>query len=442
MQKKNTTTKNAVWIISCKLAQSILGMIISMISARYLGPSNYGLISYAASTIAFVLPIVQLGFRSTLVSELVNHPDEEGEIIGTTLFFSFLSSVACIVGVCSFVYVANSGEPITVIVCALYSLSLLMQALEMIQYWFQAKLMSQYTSLTGFVAYAVITVYRIYLLVSQKNVYWFAVSNLLDYFIISSVLIALYHKLGGQKLRVSWKRFCNMFEKSRYFIISSLMVTVFAQTDKIMLKAMLSEEAVGIYSAAVTCAGLTNFVFSAIIDSFRPSVFENKKISKDVYEKSLISCYSVVIWLSLAQSAVCTIFSRLIIAILYGADYEASASVLGLVVWYTTFSYLGPVRNIWILAENKQRYLWIINLSGAVANIVLNAVLIPFMGVKGAALASLITQIFANVVIGFVMKPIRYNNWLMIRGCNPKLLFEYMKKLIKKLEKHKGNMCH
>lgn len=431
MQKRNSTTKNAAWIISCKIVQSLFGMVVSMLSARYLGPSNYGLISYAASIVAFVLPIVQLGFRSTLVSEIVDSPDREGEIIGTALFFNFLSSIACMVGVCAFVYAANPGETITLTVCALYCLSLMAQALEMIQYWFQAKLISQYTSLTGLVAYTVMTVYKIYLLAAQKNVYWFAVANALDYLIIAVVLITLYHKLGGQRLKISFRRFGKMFAKSKYFIVSSLMVAVFAQTDKIMLKAMLSEEAVGIYSAAVTCAGLTGFVFSAIIDSFRPSVFENKKVSEEAYEKSLISCYSIVICLSLAQSLVCTVFSKLIIDILYGADYAASASVLALVVWYTTFSYLGPIRNIWILAENKQKYLWIINLSGAVANILLNAVLIPLMGVMGAALASLITQIFTNVIVGFIIKPIRYNNRLMLRGCNPRLLIAYVKRFMK-----------
>ena len=218
------------------------------------------------------------------------------------------------------------------------------------------------------------------------------------------------------------------------------MVTVFAQTDKIMLKSMLSEESVGIYSAAVTCAGLTSFVFSAIIDSFRPSVFENKKVSKDAYENSLVSCYSIVIYLSLAQSLVFSVFSKLIIYILYGADYAASASVLELVVWYTTFSYLGPIRNIWILAENKQKYLWIINLSGAIANVLLNAVLIPVMGVIGAAWASLITQIFTNVIIGFIVKPIRDNNRLMLKGFNPKLLIGYVKQITKKIRRGKQNV--
>ncbi len=431
MQKRNSTTKNAVWIISCKVIQSLLGIFVSMLSARYLGPSNYGLISYAASIAAFMLPIVQLGFRSTLVREIVENPDREGEIVGTSLFFNVLSALACMVAVCGFVYVANPNEPVTLIVCALYSLSLLTQALEMIQYWFQAKLISQYTSLTGLVAYTIVTAYKIYLLAAQKSIYWFAVSNALDYFVIAITLIVIYCKLSNQKLRVSFRLFIEMFARSKYFIVSSLMVTIFAQIDKIMLKAMMTEEAVGIYSAAVTCAGLTSFVFSAIIDSFRPTIFENKKSSQEVYENSLVLCYSVVIYLSLMQCIVMSVFSKQIIYILYGSDYAASAAVLSLVVWYTTFSYIGPIRNIWMLAEDKQKYLWIINLSGAVANVILNAALIPFIGVMGAALASLVTQIFTNFIIGFLLKPIRYNNRLIFKGCNPKFLLSYVKSLKK-----------
>ncbi len=421
-----------MWIVMCKVVQSLLGMVVSMISARYLGPSNYGLISYAASIAAFVLPIVQLGFRSTLVREIIDHPDDEGEIMGTSLFFNVLSSLACIVGICTFVHFNSPDEPTTLLVCALYSTCLIAQALEMIIYWYQAKMIAQYTSLTGLGAYIIMTAYKVYLLITEKSIYWFAVSHALDYFCIAIVLILFYFKLSNQKLKVSWKRFRLMFSGSKFFIISSLMVTVFAQTDKIMLKSMMSDESVGIYSAAITCAGMTSFVFAAIIDSFRPSVFENKRKSKEAYENSLVSCYSVVIYLSLAQSLVCTLFAQLIIRVLYGADYSASARVLSLVVWYTTFSYLGPIRNIWILAENKERYLWMINLSGALTNVVLNALLIPVMGVMGAALASLITQIFTNVIIGFILKPIRYNNYLMLRGCNPKPLINYGKQLVNK----------
>lgn len=427
MQKRNSASKNVAWIISCKIVQSLLGIVVGMLTARYLGPSNYGLINYAASLVAFALPVARLGFSSTLVNEIIDHQDQEGEILGTSLFFSFLSAVACIFCICIFAYAENPNEKVTVWVCALYSLCLLAQVLEMIQYWFQAKMIAQYVSLTALAAYIVVTGYKIFLLITGKSIYWFAVSNALDYVIVMIVLLGFYHRLGGQKLRVSWECFGRMFARSKYFILSSLMVTVFAQTDKIMLKATLTEEAVGIYSAAMNCAGLTSFVFSAIIDSVRPMVFEKKKTSKEEYENSLTACYSIIIYLSLAQSLVCAVFSKFIIRILYGNEYAAAANVLRLAVWYTTFSYIGPVRNIWILAENKQNYLWIINLSGAAGNVILNAVLIPCMGVMGAALASLITQIFTNVIIGFIFEPIRENNVLLVKSWNPKILIDLIR---------------
>lgn len=435
MIKRNSTAANALWIIACRIVQALLGLAVSMLSARYLGPSNYGLISYAASVVAFVLPIMQLGFRSTLVQEIVNDPEKEGEIMGTALFFNALSSFACIIGVISFVYIANPGEINTVVVCALYCVSLLFQALEMIQYWFQAKLISRYMAVVSLIAYVAVSAYKIFLLIAQKSVYWFAISQTIDYLIISVSLMVLYRKLGVQKLSVSLRRGIEMLKKSRYFIVSSLMVTVFAQTDKIMLKSMLDESAVGIYTAAITCAGMTSFVFSAIIDSFRPSVFENKKSSEETYEKNLIGCYSVIIYLSLIQSVVLTLLAPIAIFVLYGPDYSASSDVLRLVVWYTTFSYLGPVRNIWILAENKQKYLWIINLSGAVVNVILNLIMIPIMGVMGAAIASLVTQVFTNVIIGYIIKPIRYNNRLMFKSLNPKIMLGYSLTVLKRLKK-------
>jgi Na+-driven multidrug efflux pump len=49
------------------------------------------------------------------------------------------------------------------------------------------------------------------------------------------------------------------------------------------------------------------------------------------------------------------------------------------------------------------------------------------MGVMGAALASLVTQIFTNVIMGFLIKNVRRNNYLMWKGCNPKVLIEMLK---------------
>lgn len=420
----NRLVNNASWLIGCKIVQNVLSFIISMMSARYLGPSNYGLINYATSVIAFIIPFATLGLTNILVQEIISKPDEEGEILGTSLLTCVLTSLLGMGSAVLFTLVANPGEKETTMVVALYSTILVAQALEMIQYWFQAKLLSKYTAIVSLSSYVVVSAYKIYLLATEKNVYWFALSYAIDSLIIAVLLLGFYKKLGGQKLTASFKRIRAMFAKSRYYIISSLMVTLFTQMDKVMLKAMIDDAATGIYSAATVCAGLSSFVFAAIIDSFRPVIFENQKLSREAFERSVKKLYSIVIYLSLAQCVAIILLANIIIWVTYGNEYAEAATTLRIATWYTTFSYLGMVRNIWILAENKQKYLWIINLSGALTNALLNSLLIPSMGSNGAAIASLITQMFTNVIMGVLVRPIRQNNHLMLEALNPKLLLE------------------
>ena len=432
------SVKNATWIIACKVAQSILQFIIGMISARYLGASNYGVINYAASVVAFVLPFMKLGFDAILVHELVESPEKEGEIMGTSLTLNIFSSLVCMLGVFGFISLANAGQTEKIIVCILYSISVFCAALEMMQYWFQYKLQSKYSSIVMLLAYLVVSAYKIFLLVTAKSVTWFAVSHAIEYGIIGASLIVIYIKKGGQRLSFSWQRAGKMLSKSKHYILASLMVVVIQNTDHVMLSFMDSDAATGIYSAAVTCMVVVQFVYIAIVDSFRPVILSEKKAGNIAsYEKSVSRLYSIILYLMIAQCIVFFIFSNLIVKILYGEDYAESATVLRYLVFYYVFAGMGLVRNVWILAEGKQNYLWIINLSGALLNVALNAVLIPFMGANGAALASLATQFFANFILGFIIKPMRKNNELMLKGLNPKFLIKESKTILKQIKKGK-----
>ena len=431
----NRVIKNASWMIGCKIAQSVISLIIGMLTARYLGPSNYGLISYAASIAVFLLPLMQLGLSKTLVQEFIKRPDREGEILGTALVFNVMSAVACMGGMYAFLSVANAGESTTILVGVLYSFSLLFQATEIVQYWFQAKLLSKYPSIASVISYTIVALYKVYLLVTGKSVIWFSVSSTLDYLLISVILLIVYKRMGNQKLKFSWRLGMEMLHSSKYYIVASMMVSVFQQTDRIMLKLMMNEAETGYYSSAITCVSVTAFVFAAIVDSMRPPILEAKHDGSDAYEPRIIQLYSVITYASLIQSVFMVLLARPIVLILYGEQYLPSVTALRVAVWYVTFSNYGSVRNIWMLAENKQKYLWIINLSGALANVALNAALIPLFGAVGAAAASLVTQFFTNVVIGFILRPIRYNNRLMIRGLDPKPLFRYLSSIIKQLRK-------
>ena len=415
---------NAKWIVGCKIVQSLLQLIIGMLSARYLGPANFGLINYAAAIVAVLTPIMTLGFSNTLVQEYVDHPDQEGTIMGTHLVMNLISALACMVGVVAFAAVANPGEKDTVLVCGLYSVSLLSQALEMLQYWFQAKLLSKYSSLAMLCSYLVLSAYKIWLLVSGKSVHWFALSHAVEYGVTGILLLIAYKKYGKQKLRASVLLGRKLVSKSRYYIVSSLMVVLFNRIASILLMQLCGEKENGFYAAAVTSAGVLGFVFMAIIDTARPVVLESKKVSQDAFEQNVARVYSLTTWLSIAQSIGFTIFAGLIIRILYGEDYFPAIPVLRILVWNTAFSYMGYVRNIWILGEEKHSVLWVINLCGAVVSILLNAVLIPLWGACGAAAASVLVQIFTNVGMGFILKPIRRNNELLVRGLDPRCILE------------------
>ena len=423
----NKTFKNASWIIGCKIVQSVLGLLVSLLSARYLGPSNYGLIQYASSLVSFVVPFVTLGFNGIIVYELVSNPEDEGEILGTSLLASVCSAVVAVIGVNLFVFATNRSDMKTILVCALFSISLFFSALELIQYWYQSKLLSKYSSVVALISYMVISSYRIFLLATGKSVYWFAIAHALDIAIISCSLLVIYKKLKGKQLCFSISRLKKMFTKSKYYIVSDLMAIVMTQTDRIMLKHMTGDQAIGWYSAAALCAGMASFVYAAIADSFRPVIFAKKKENLEQYETYVKRLYGIFVYLSLAQSIVMTVFSNLIIYLMYGNEYHAAHVTLKILAWYTAFSCIGIVRNIWLIAEGKEKYIWSINMFGAITNIALNMLLIPVIGHNGAALASLMTQFATNVLAGVVVKDLRSSVVLLVKSFNPKVLIDMVK---------------
>ncbi len=429
--KKNSALANAGWLIAGKLAQSVLGFVITVFTSRFLGPSNYGLISYAMSLAQFVLPIVQLGLNAVLVYEIVNSSDKEGEILGTARVLNLCSSVLCILGIVAFTAIANRGETETLIVCVLYSVSLIFSAIEMIVYWFQAKYLSKYAAIVSFVGYALTAVYRVFLLVTQKSVFWFAVSNSLDLIIICTLLYIIYRKNGGQKFRFSYSTAKRLLSSGKYFVLSGIMVMIFGQTDKIMLKFMCGNVEVGYYSVAITCACLLSFVFSAIVNAFRPYILEKKKASIEGYEDGVIKLYAVVNYLAIAQSVFFFVFARPIVTVIYGEQYLNAIPIMRIIVWYATFSYFGAAKDVWILAESKQKYLLFLNAGGALTNIILNFIFIPLWEGTGAAIASLITQVITNVGMCIILEPLRRNAYLFFCSLNPKVILNMLKKYLK-----------
>ena len=422
--------ENAAWIIGCRILRALLNLLLTMLTARALGPSQFGLLHYAISLTAFALPVMQLGFPGILVRELLADPREEGRLLGTSLAFCSLSALCSMAGLLLFAILANAGEKLTVLVCGLYSLTLLAQAGEMLLYWFQAHLLNRYSALASLGAYVLASLFRLLLLALQKKVLWFAAAAVLEHSLTALALLLAYRHLGGQRLGVSMAALKKLWHSGKYCILSGLMAAVYVQTDTVMLKAFLGQEATGYYSAAAACAGMTAFFFAAIVDTGAPVIYESRRSSVPDFEGKMTGLYSLILFFSLAQSLILTVFADPVIRLLYGAGYGPAGKALQVLIWYTVFSYLGAAKNIWILAEEKQRLLVKIDLTGAVLNVMLNAWMIPRLGICGAAAASLLTQMGTNVFLLLLIRDTRQAAVLMGRALDPRVLVHCVKRLV------------
>lgn len=410
---KNKVVKNAGWIIGGKVANRLLAFLVGILTARYLGPSNYGLINYAAAYTTFFASFCTLGINSIIVKNFVDHPKEEGTTIGTTLLLRAASSFLSAMMIVGIVSIVDRDEPATIVVVALSSIGMIFQIFDTLNYWFQTRLQSKYSAIASLVAYVAVSVYKILLLILGKSVEWFAVATALDYLVLAAFLLGAYFKNGGTGFHVSAAKARELLTSSSSFIISGLMVSIYASTDKLMLKQMLDEATVGHYALAASISSIWTFVLAAIIDSLYPGIVQSFSTNRLEYERKNRQLYAIVFFTAVIMSAAICLLAKPIVGILYGASYLPAVQPLRIIVWYTAFSYLGVARNAWMVCENRQKYLKYLYISAAIINVILNVLLIPQWGASGAAAASLITQM-STILLPAVIRPLRPNAKLML----------------------------
>lgn len=416
MKSNNLIRKNASWLIGGSMFNKLFSFLISLFTARYLGPSNYGLISYAAAFTTLFFSLCTLGINSVIVKELVDNPENEGEIIGTTLVLQGFSSLLSIGIIFLIVFFLNYGETLTLLVVFLCSLGLFFQMMDSLQYWFQYKLMSKYAAIATTISYIFSSLYKIVLLLTGKSVIWFSIATSIDYFCVAVVLLVFYKRNNGPKFVFSSSRSKQLLKKSCPFIITGLMISIYGATDKLMLKNMLDEASVGYYGIAISISTAWVFVLGAIIDSFKPVISGLFNTDKLLYEKKNIQLYSIVFYCSILVSVFMTFLSPYGIYYLYGESYLPAVNPTIICTWYVAFSYLGVARDIWIVCEGKQKKLPIIYALSALSNVVLNIVLIPKYQASGAAMASLLTQISTIIIYPLCIRDYRPNVRLLFKA--------------------------
>ena len=415
-------TRNASWIIAGRVYHMVLAFVVGLLTARYLGPNNYGLLNYAATYTSFFASFCSLGINSVIVKNFVDHPDEEGETVGSAIILRTISSVLSVVMMMCITFIADNGEKTTNIVVFLCGIGVIFQVMDTLDYWFQSRLESKYSAFATVISYTVVSIYKVWLLVTGKSVEWFAVSTSIDYLVVAIILLIVYKKRNGPRFSCSMRKAKELFKSSYHFILAGLMVSIYGSTDKFMLKQLLNEAEVGYYSTAVSLCNTWVFLLTAIIDSLYPVILQSFN-NKELFERKNKQLYSIVFYISVSVSILFSVLATPVVRILYGKAYIAAAAPLRIITWYTAFSYLGVARNAWIVSYNKQNYLKYLYIGAAITNVVLNVIMIPLWGASGAAFASLLTQISTILVFPALIKDLRPNVKLMVDAILLKKVF-------------------
>lgn len=411
------SVRNAKWMIAEQMVQMVISLILGVLTAQYLGPSNYGVINYCAAFVAFFNSVCSLGLEGVIIKEMVNNRENEGQIVGTGIVMRLSASVVSTICILALLLCLNPGNQLVLRVAFLQSLVIIFHAFDLIDFWFQSYLRSKYVAIVKSVSYVVVAAYKAYILITQKSVEWFAFSTSFDFLLIAVMLLVAYHFNGGKQLGFSMEIAKNLICQSYHFILSGLIITVYTQMDKIMIQQMLGETEVGLYSAALTICNYWVLIPTAMINSMRPSIMEQKKQGNEMlYLKKIRQLYAVLIWCGICVSIFVSLFSHWIISILYKDVYAPAAATLSIAIWYTTFSTLGIARGIWLVCENKNKYVKKCVFWGMVINLILNYLLIPVWGINGAAVATLVTQIFNSIVAPMLYREIRVHTKYILQA--------------------------
>lgn len=398
---------NSAWMMGSKIYSMLISLIVGSLSARYLGPSNYGILNYGTAIISFFTTISALGLGSTIVVEMVQYPEKKGSFVGSALVFRFVTSVVSFIGIIVLVAVLEPGNKQIQIVTALQAVAVILNTYEVFLWWFQMELKMKYVTIASMLALTATGIWRIMLLANSASVELFALSTTVTALVSGICVLIFFFKETHPKLGFSVKDGIYLVKGSYHFILSGLAVTLYSQLDRIMLGKLLSAEVVGFYSAAMTIATMWEFVPVALTSSARPILSELKKSNEEEYIKKYKLLLLSVNVLAIGVGIGFLLFGRLAIHILYGESYMPAVPVLQILIWSTGFSMIGVSRTIWLVNEKYSSCEKYFTIMGSIVNIVLNAICIPMWGTIGAAFTTLVSQFFVALIAPLMLKKTR-----------------------------------
>lgn len=400
---------NTSWLIAEKLLTMVVSFGVTIVLARELGPESFGTLNFLLAAVALVAPLTSLGLNSIVTREVVNTPESSNMIMSTTAIMRFIGgligSILCI-SIISLAMELSKEDTFLIIVLSICST---FNAFQVIEYWFQSKIHIRPVAIIRFVTFLIFSALKIGAVFKYGTLLSVALIFAIEFVLLGLAFLFVY-RLNGEKVKVSefdLSYGLKLLKQSSWLILSGVAAVIYLKIDQIMLADMASREEVGIYSVAVRLSEVWYFFATAFVASIFPPLLKMRFKDKAKYNRRLQQSCDILFAISVAVAIVVSILAEIIIEQFFGREYMASVPVLMVHIWAGVFVFMRALVSKWILAENLLYFSLVSQGIGALVNIGANIALIPLYGAMGAAIATVISYIFAGYFSFFLTKKSR-----------------------------------
>lgn len=366
--------ENAFWLIFEKGFSLFVGLVVAISVARYLKPESYGLLNYALSFVSIFSAFSTLGVDQIIVRELAKEPAKKNQLLGTGFIIKVAGTLLMIV-LMSVIMIFMGHNAFTNTLIMIIAVAEIFKGFEVINYYFQSQVMSKFVVKVQLATNFLISLTKIGLVVIHAPLIWFGIIVVIGSILNGAGFVYAYKARGEGTVR-GWSFqksiAIELLRESWPLALYGVALNIQARIDQVMLGNMMNNYEVGQYSVALKFIEIFGFVPIILMNTFMPAVTKAKVVSDDLYHSRLTNLYRLMFLAFLVVGVPIFLFSKDVIVILYGREFEAAGYLLSLFSLRLFFSNMGVGKSVFIVNESLFKYSLLTVIVGAIANISLN----------------------------------------------------------------------
>lgn len=399
---------NTGWQFGDNILRMGVGLVIGIWVARYLGPVQYGLLSYALAFGVLFLPIASLGLEEIVVRDTVRDPSSRNEILGSAFVLKLIGGTAAFVMPVASVFLLRPSDSMVLWLVGITAFGNVFQAINIIESWFNSQVQAKYVALARSAAFIACSVIKVALILTGASLIAFAVVATIEVVLFALGLVVAYRVKRGFLMDWRATMACarSLIRDSWPLLFTNISVIIYQRIDQVMLMEMVGSQEVGIYSVAVRLTEVWVFIPTVLFWSVFPSILDAKQISENLFYERLQKFYNLMALIAYTIAVPMTILSQWLVDTLFGAAYSRAGLMLAALIWANVFWSLEMARSAFLTSMNWNRFYLLTVFLACLLNIGLNYVLIPLYGGMGAVIASICAYWFAAHGSCFMFRPL------------------------------------